>query len=182
MRSSVLVGGEAVHNKGMQLTINRVRASSHVQGRSATVGVMMRAAKGTARCVWACGCSQLMPRPLGRSMRRKNPYRLNVIGDFYVEDGCCTWCGVPEVEAPDLFETNTSNEQCYVKKQPQSAGETRRMIAAIAAQDTGCIRYAGRDPSILRELVSANEAGSCDALSTSRFGRIRSWLLRRRIP
>ena len=64
MRSSVVMGGEAVHNKGMQLAINRVRASSHVQGRSATVGVMMRAAKGTARCVWACGCSQLMPRPL----------------------------------------------------------------------------------------------------------------------
>lgn len=111
-------------------------------------------------------------------MRRKNPYRLNVRGDFYVEDRCCTFCGVPEAEAPDLFETNTAGEQCYVKKQPQSEDEMRRMVSVFAGQELGCVRYAGRDARILRELVHVNAAASCDALE-SPFSRLRAWLARR---
>ena len=33
----------------------------------------------------------------------RTSYRLNVIGPFYVEDGCCTLCAVPDAIAPELF-------------------------------------------------------------------------------
>jgi len=39
-----------------------------------------------------------------KNLVKPRPYRLNVIGDFYVEEGCCTLYGVPESIAPDLFE------------------------------------------------------------------------------
>jgi len=32
-------------------------------------------------------------------MTTVKPHRLNVIGDFYVADDCCTACDVPEAEA-----------------------------------------------------------------------------------
>jgi hypothetical protein len=54
-------------------------------------------------------------------------YRLNVVGPFYVEDGCCTLCGVPGVTAPSLFggfgpdgSVLEGIEQCWVKRQPSS--------------------------------------------------------------
>ena len=49
-----------------------------------------------------------------QDMSRRIPHAANVKGDFYVEENCCTMCGVPFVEAPELFgigtiRTGTSN-------------------------------------------------------------------------
>lgn len=110
-------------------------------------------------------------------MPRNPPYRLNVVGDFYVEAGCCTLCGVPEVEAPDLFQTSVDAEQCYVKRQPTNEGELQRMLSAMACQDIDCIRYAGRDGKIVKQLVKLNAGATCDALD-SPWGRVKAWLLR----
>jgi hypothetical protein len=88
------------------------------------------------------------------------PHRLNIVGDFYVEDRCCSLCGVPWTEAPDLFEKH--RESCFVKTQPESSEELDRMLRVIAAQDVGCIRYKGRDRAIQRELQRLGEGDKCD--------------------
>jgi len=88
----------------------------------------------------------------------------NVPGDFYVEDNCCTFCGVPQSIAPTLFnrldEKGTLSSpisSCYVKKQPADKEEIQQMIEVIATQDLGCIRYCGNDIGII-EMIKKNEA------------------------
>lgn len=91
-------------------------------------------------------------------------YHLNVAGDFYVEDKCCAWCGIP-AWAPTLFENdNERHDQCFVKKQPGSAAEIDEMISVMWQQELGCIRYAGRDPKILRLLAGQLSGDPCDEL------------------
>jgi hypothetical protein len=108
------------------------------------------------------------------------PYRLNVAGDFYVEDGCWTLCGVPEAAAPDLFETDEGVEQCYVKRQPRSPDEVHRMLEVFARQDLGCVRYRGHDRAMLKELAELGARERCDALlRPSLWSRLRGWLGRR---
>jgi 4Fe-4S single cluster protein len=109
-------------------------------------------------------------------MDNRRPYRLNVIGDFYVEDGCCTLCGVPEVIAPDLFEMGEGVEQCYVKKQPTSQDELRRMIDVFATQDLGCIGYKGCDAAVLKELKRVCEEGACDFPPPGLVRELWTWL------
>jgi hypothetical protein len=91
------------------------------------------------------------------------PHRLNVVGDYYVVDGCCTACGVPDVEASDLFGWDDSH--CYVKKQPVAPAEVGRMLNTIAKSDLRCIRYRGTDATILEALCEKGEAEQCDALT-----------------
>ncbi len=43
------------------------------------------------------------------------PFPKNVPGDFYVEDGCCTSCGMPTTEAPELF-AYAPDGHCYVRQ------------------------------------------------------------------
>jgi hypothetical protein len=74
-------------------------------------------------------------------------YPKNASGDFYVEDGCCTLCGVPWNEAPDHFAVD--EKQCYVKRQPADDVEVRKMIAAMHVSELGCIRYKGSSRSII---------------------------------
>src|SRR6185312_7051969 len=74
-------------------------------------------------------------------------HRLNVVGDFYVVDGCCTRCGVTWAIAPHLFQDTP--EGCFVKKQPANPGELDAMIEVLAVQDLDCVRYSGRDPVVL---------------------------------
>lgn len=73
-------------------------------------------------------------------MGDRTPHRLNVLGPFYVEDGCCTACAMPEHEAPELFAWDDAHH-CYVKKQPTTPEELGHMLSAIACADLGCIRY-----------------------------------------
>ena len=94
-------------------------------------------------------------------MRAKQRYALNVIGPFYVEDGCCTSCGVPASIAPELF-SQSDREHCYVRRQPENAAETEAMLRVIVTQDLGCIRYGGSDPAVLRCLVESGERAQCD--------------------
>jgi hypothetical protein len=88
------------------------------------------------------------------------PHRLNVVGDFYVEAGCCLHCGVLREIAPALFESQ--DESCFVKRQPKTRDELDRMLRVIRAQDLGCVRYKGRDRAILERLREQGDEFWCD--------------------
>lgn len=91
------------------------------------------------------------------------PHPLNVIGDFYVEDGCCTACEVPLTEAPDLFGITTDDSyHCFVQRQPKSKGEFDQMLSAIACAELQCIRYRGNDADIFSRLSAMDEMEICD--------------------
>ena len=87
----------------------------------------------------------------------------NAPGDFYVEDGCCTSCDVPSVEAPGHFKYDTDGH-CFVCKQPFTPQEADRMANAAWVSESGCIRYAGNDPEILKKFIAVKEQGLCDVL------------------
>ena len=108
----------------------------------------------------------------------ERPHRLNVVGPFYVVDGCCTACGVPESEAPDLFAWDDS-DPCFVRKQPSNPAELRQMMRAIACADLRCIRYRGRDREVVASLEAIGEIEQCDnagwtGLWHRLFGRLRT--------
>jgi hypothetical protein len=92
-------------------------------------------------------------------MTRKR-HRLNVAGSFYVEDGCCTLCGVPDVTAPELF--GEANDSCFVKRQPETTAEVDRMLRAMITSEVGCIRYAGVNDSVIRRLAQSGESALAD--------------------
>lgn len=89
-------------------------------------------------------------------------FHLNVIGPFYVEDGCCTLCGVPSTEAPDLFAE--AERHCYVRRQPTTPEELERMLSVINCAELNCIRYSGDEPEILEQLALLGQAGVCDSM------------------
>jgi hypothetical protein len=92
---------------------------------------------------------------------RERPYAKNVSGPFYVVDGCCTACGVPEATAPGMFAYDSAMH-CYVTQQPDSEDEVERALQVIRGQELGCVRYRGVDDVILRRLAEAGESPSCD--------------------
>jgi hypothetical protein len=101
------------------------------------------------------------------SKRKNIAVKDNVPGDFYVEDGCCTLCGVPHVEAPNLFggfdeNGKVTHEQCFVKKQPTTLVELNQIINTMAVQDTGCIKYCGRDQEIIKRIREVGEGDQID--------------------
>jgi hypothetical protein len=96
----------------------------------------------------------------------RTAHRLNVVGDFYVEAGCCTLCGLPKYEAPELFEE--ADDGCYVKKQPTTPDELGKMVETMQTQDLTCVRYRGHDRTTLATLSAAGQGSSCDALSKPR--------------
>jgi hypothetical protein len=93
-------------------------------------------------------------------------YDRNAPGDFYVEADCCTLCGVPVLEAPELFAEDS--EQCYVSCQPQTPAALDRMLHTIRLADQGCIRYAGDDPAVVKALHDAGEMSAVDRVSSRR--------------
>jgi len=96
-------------------------------------------------------------------MQRRNPHAQNVPGDFYVENECCTSCGIPFNEAPGHFQYDDGGN-CYVCKQPTTPEEVSLMINAVHASEMQCIRYAGTEPNMLQALVALGEGNQCDAL------------------
>jgi hypothetical protein len=92
-------------------------------------------------------------------------HRLNVVGPFYVEAGCCTSCGVPNATAPELF--GETDDSCFVKRQPQTSSEVDRMLRAMITSEVGCIRYAGADPAVIRRLAESGEGALSDVAPPS---------------
>lgn len=95
-----------------------------------------------------------------------DPHSLNVPGEYYVEDGCCTACGVPQSLAGDFFgekyTDGSSQYHCYIKKQPQSGKDLDRLIVAMQYQEFDCIRYRGKDQYILDKLIASDLKSCCD--------------------
>ena len=74
-------------------------------------------------------------------------------GDFYVENQCCTACGVPIMVAPDLIGyVDETRYHCRWKKQPETPEELNRAFQIFDGQELGCHRYAGHDPEIIKRL------------------------------
>jgi len=90
------------------------------------------------------------------------PHPLNVEGPFYVLDGCCTACGVPESVAPEHFAWD-GQSQCYVQRQPRTDGEVGRVLSAMRYAELQCIRYRGTDLEMMRRIAELDEPGLCDA-------------------
>jgi hypothetical protein len=101
------------------------------------------------------------------NQRKHKAAQENVPGDFYVEDGCCTLCGVPEVEAPTLFGGFSEEEQktgygCYVKKQPETEKEHDQMITTMAVAELACVRYCGKNKDLIRKINELAGEGLSD--------------------
>lgn len=99
---------------------------------------------------------------------------LSVAGDFYVEDGYCLSCGVPEAIAPELI-SHAEDQHCYWKKQPDTQLELQKAIQILHAQELGCHRYRGNDPAILKSLPPS----CCDAVCPVAPRRTKNWNLGR---
>jgi hypothetical protein len=104
-------------------------------------------------------------RPPRSHMTMHTAHKANALGDFYVEDGCCTSCGMPTTVAPDLFEYENDGH-CYVSRQPFAPDEVDRMVSAFQVQDVGCIRYKGSNRVIQIRLVGLGEGDQCDLLDS----------------
>lgn len=96
-------------------------------------------------------------------MNTRIPFPENVPGAFYVEDGCCTSCGMPTTVAPGLF-SYAQDGHCYVSKQPSDGKEVFQMIQAFEVQDIGCIRYKGSNRVVKIKLIALGEGDQCDQL------------------
>ncbi|MET1113169.1 MAG: ferredoxin [Allosphingosinicella sp.] len=86
----------------------------------------------------------------------------NAPGPFYVEDGCCISCGVPEATAPELFGWAEGDTHCFVRRQPDNAEETDAMVRALWSAEVSCIRYGGADPALLKRIAEFGSADQCD--------------------
>ncbi|MCH9680602.1 MAG: ferredoxin [Deltaproteobacteria bacterium] len=91
----------------------------------------------------------------------EDPHPNNAPGPFYVTNGCCTACGVPESIAPELFAADDDGH-CFVKRQPATSAESDSMLRVLRTQELGCIRYAGSDADVRRRLGEAGESAVCD--------------------
>ena len=91
------------------------------------------------------------------------PHPANVPGQFYVMDGCCLGCALPETEAPDLFGWFEGEwSHCYVKKQPETKAEFERMLQAMSVQEAACVRAKFCDPEFFKRLKAAGEEDQVD--------------------
>ena len=108
----------------------------------------------------------------------RQPHPMNVAGDFYVEDGCCTDCGFPMVLAPSLFETIQDCRDythCFVQKQPENPIELKAMIESVYCAELRCIRYRGTDREIQTRLFDNEDAGQCDHLLSDLQEQLDQW-------
>ena len=100
--------------------------------------------------------------------RRFAPEPTSAPGEFYVENHCCTSCGVPQSVAPDLVGwIDADMSHCYWKKQPETPGELERAFLILNGQELGCHRYAGSNAEIQRRVGHEN----CDRVMGYWAGR-----------
>ncbi|HET6327732.1 MAG TPA: ferredoxin [Planctomycetaceae bacterium] len=95
--------------------------------------------------------------------KERAPHPLNVPGVFYVEDECCTRCDVPIGHAPDLFAAS-DHESCYVKHQPATSEQLKRMLEVIQCAELQCIRYRGSDRQVQSRIAELGMGDVCDSL------------------
>ena len=95
-------------------------------------------------------------------------YKLNVPGDFYVEDGECIACTLPASEAPNLIGEDEAEDgyHCYFKKQPVSDKEINHAIDAMRVSCCSALRYSGTNQSIIKKIRLAGEGERIDESST----------------
>jgi len=91
---------------------------------------------------------------------KAKPHHKNVDGPFYVEEGCCTGCGVPHDEAPALFGWEANH--CFVSRQPLCDTELDQMMSAMWAADMACIRYRGSNADIIDRIAEFGLVECCD--------------------
>ena len=82
-----------------------------------------------------------------------NNAKENVDGDFYIIEGCCALCGVPQVHSPELVGVTEKDGDCFMKRQPETATETTRMIETLTYSDLACFRYRGTNIKIQEQMV-----------------------------
>ena len=100
----------------------------------------------------------------------RRAHKLNVPGDFYVEDGECISCGMPESESPNLVgsvDDPISGHHCFFKKQPQNDGEVRDAIRAMQVSCCSALRYRGNDKAIIHLISVAGELNQVDSSADS---------------
>ena len=98
-------------------------------------------------------------------------------GDFYVQQGCCLSCGVPQAVSPTLVgwrDTHNSTD-CYWIRQPRTPDELEQAITVIHAQELDCHRYAGTDPKVIRRLPPAQCDFPSVGLFDSLWRRVYGW-------
>src|SRR5262245_53212353 len=100
--------------------------------------------------------------------------------DFYVQQGCCVSCGVPQTVAPTLvgWREVPGLTECYWIRQPRTSDELEQAIRIIHEQELGCHRYAGTDPKVVRRLPAAQ----CDFPSLGLFDSLFRWFRLFRSP
>lgn len=89
----------------------------------------------------------------------RRPHPKNAPGPFFVEEGLCMICAMPELEAPDLI-TGTDEGHCYFRKQPATPDELRQAVAAVVVSCCGAVQYGGEDPEIIRAIDRLQGSGA----------------------
>ncbi len=90
------------------------------------------------------------------------PHPDNVSGPFYVENGCCLSCGIPEGIAPEIFTWAPDQSHCFVSRQPETEDETDRTLRALLSAEVECIRYRGYDIDVRRRIAEFGSGHCCD--------------------
>ena len=95
------------------------------------------------------------------------PYPKNAPGDFYVQNGYCLKCEAPYYEAPDLMahDDEGDNPHCYFKRQPETPEEVERAVMACHVSCVRAVRYAGKNPKILKRFLELGRVDACDLFS-----------------
>ncbi len=80
--------------------------------------------------------------------------------EIYVQNDCCTGCGVPYQLAPELFVNGEHG--CSLQRQPATSTELRQALRVLRTQDLGCVRYRGQNPRVLAVLSQIGCRVHCD--------------------
>ncbi len=81
------------------------------------------------------------------------PHPMNVEGSFYVGDGCCTLCMLPQILAPDMFRNTPDDDHCYVYQQPENEEQLKRMLECVNGAEFACIWRKSSDPQLRLRLI-----------------------------
>jgi hypothetical protein len=95
------------------------------------------------------------------------PYPKNAPGDFYVENRSCLKCEAPYDMAPDVMAHAEEgvDPHCYFKKQPETPEEVERAVMACYVSCVRAVRYAGKNPKILKRFRELGRIDFCDTLA-----------------